>query len=483
MKTIHGKFVLGAAAFAFAPQAMHAAERPNIIFILADDMGWGDIGALGQKGFKTPNLDRMISEGMFFTRHYDGAPVSAPSRCVLMTGKHTGHSSIRGNKSIPGVGVAPLHPSDITIPEALHEAGYITAMCGRWHLGGELTNQTPFHRGFDYHFGKLSSNFRNKHGVLVDEQWDENGKHIPYAQYSKLGYEPVYCNGKLYDLQPGDKRPVNLDRLVTDKAIDYIGQPKDKPFFLYVAFCLPHGPMEYHEATPVPANDWPETERAFASMMQSLDKYVGEIIEAVDKAGIGKNTLIVFVSDNGAHSEDGHDYRFFRSTGNYRGFKRDLYDGGDHAPMIARWTGTIRPGSTSDHLCAFWDWQATMCDLAGIEPPKDTDGLSFAPVFYGKKPWRSHDFLYWEFPEKADRKHPGPEFKQSVLFDNWKFIHYLDTNVKELYDLSTDVAEEHNLADKYPDLVEKALYFIRISHEQNPIFPMTRTERNLPEFE
>ena len=234
---------------------------PNIIYILADDLGYGDIGILGQKIIKTPNIDKLASDGMIFTNHYSGAPVSGPSRCILMTGKHSGHSSIRGNKSIAGVGVAPINNNDITLPEAIkNQTNYVTGMCGRWHLGGELTNQTPYHRGFDYHFGKLSADFPNHYGVFIDSLWDQNGIHIPYDKYSKKNIEPMYENGKYYNLteEENSHRPINMDRLVTDKAKNFIKSNKDNPFFLYVAYSLMHAPMEYHADMPIEANDWPK---------------------------------------------------------------------------------------------------------------------------------------------------------------------------------------------------------------------------------
>ena len=463
--------------------AAQKAPKPNIIFILADDLGYGDIGILGQKTIKTPNLDRLAREGMIFTNHYSGAPVSAPSRCSLMTGKHTGHTSIRGHITIPHVGVAPLWPSDVTLPEAIKNGtDYVTGMTGRWHLGGELTNQTPHHRGFDYHFGKLSSDFPNKHGVLIDGLWDADGKHVPYSQYSAAGFEPMYENGKLYNLSPEEmkERPINMDRLVTDHAKAFIEREKDKHFFLYVAYALVHAPMEYQDATPVTQpNDWPDTERAFASMVMSLDKYVGEIMNDIDRLGLGQKTLIIFSSDNGAHNEGGHSHLFFQSTGDFRGYKRDVYDGGFHTPMFCRWTGTIKAGSTNNLLSAFWDFMPTLCDLAGAPAPKITDGISFVPTLLGKPQTQKHEFLYWEFDEHADmKKDRTPDYKQAVVFGPWKVLEYLDAQKIEVYDLVTDPGEEHDVAAEHPDIVQKGLHYMAISHVQNPIFPMLPSERN-----
>lgn len=454
--------------------------RPNIIYILADDLGYGDLSIFGQKKIATPNIDRLAKEGLTFSRHYSGAPVCAPSRCVLMTGMHTGHSVIRGNKSFPGVGVTPLINDIITLPEAIkRNTNYITGMCGRWHLGGELTKQTPYDRGFDYHFGKLSSDFPNKHGVMIDSLWDTEGKHIQYKDYSARNIEPMYENGKLYNLTKEEMtmRPINMDRLVTNKALSFIDKNKVNNFFLYVAYSLVHSPMEYHKDTPIEENTWPEKERAFASMLRSLDKYVGEITAQVDKQGLGQKTIIIFTSDNGAHNEGGHSYEFFNSNGDFRGFKRELYDGGTHTPMLLRWKGTVAPGSTTDLLSAFWDVMPTICDLAGAPIPDQTDGISFAPTILGKKQVK-HDYLYWEFNEHAIENISGPEYKQAVVFDNWKVVKYIDANIIEVFDLSKDQGEEWNLVDSQPKIVKKALGIMAKEHKPNLNFPMLKSERN-----
>lgn len=474
--------LLGCTLPALTASGQNVAPKPNIIYILADDLGYGDIDILGQKIIKTPNIDRLAREGMIFTNHYAGSAVSGPSRCVLLTGKHTGHSTIRGNKSIPGVGVIPLSNKDITLPEAIKKnADYTTAMTGRWHLGGELTKQTPFHRGFDYHFGKLSSDYPNKHGVLIDSLWDANGQHIQYKDYSARNLEPMYENGKLYNLSPEENahdRPINMDRLVTDKALKFIDNHQKTPFFLYVAYALVHAPMEFQKDTPVEKNNWPETERDFASMLMSLDIYVGEIMAEVDKQGLGKNTLIIFTSDNGAHNEGGHSYKFFDSTGKFRGYKRDFYDGGFHTPMFARWTGTIKPGSTTNLLSAFWDVMPTVCELAGAPIPQQTDGISFAPTLLGQEQKNTHKYLYWEFNERSNfETNPTPQYKQAVVFGKWKVIKYIDTNIIEAYDLSKDIGEQNNLAKSHPEVVKQALDFMKEAHQPNWIFPILRDER------
>ncbi|MEM9157889.1 MAG: arylsulfatase [Verrucomicrobiota bacterium] len=455
----------------------NSGDRPNIIYILADDLGWGDISHLGQKTLKTPNIDRLAVEGMTLTQHYAGAPVCGPSRAVLLTGQHTGRTEIRGNKAIKGIGVAPLSPDFLTLPEAIKQnTDYTTAMSGRWHLGGELSDQMPHQRGFDYHFGKLSSNYPNKVGVMIDHLWDEKGKHVPYEMYSKANTEPMYENGELFNLAEIDQamRPINMDELVTDKAVRYITQKREKPFFLYVAYSMVHAPMEYHAKYPVPENDWPENERAFASMLQALDAYVGQILQATKDAGIDENTLIIFASDNGAHNED-HDVEFFDSNGPYREYKRSFYDGGFLSPTFARWPNTIKAGSTSDHLSAFWDVMPTLCDIAGAPIPDQTDGISFLPTLKGETQI-PHEFLYWEFNEDIYKKKGN--YKQAVRLKDWKGIYYINDDRFELFNVHTDISEENNVAEQHPEVVKTIKRIMEREHTPSERFPLLKSERS-----
>ncbi len=464
------------------------APKPNIIYILADDLGYGDLGIFGQKVIKTPNIDRLAREGMMFTHHYAGGPVSSASRGSLMTGQHLGHAILRGNKGIPNVGPMPIDNSVQTVPEAIKvNTDYVTGMCGRWHLGEERSpDQTPYRRGFDYHFGKLASNYGNRFGVMVDTLWRRDGTHIPYAQYSKYGVEPVYENGKLYNLNKQEmaERPINMDKIVTEKALRFIDGHKDKPFFLYVAYCLPHSPMEFHDQTPPTAylwQTWPKEEQAFASMIQALDSYVGLIAAGVERAGLSERTLIIFTSDNGAHYEGGHDYRFFKSNGPFNGYKRDLIEGGVHTPMIARWTGTIPAGSRSEHLSAFWDVMPTVCELAGAPVPAQTDGISFAPTLTGKGEQGQHEYLYWEFsehPSMGEGNRPPVTFwpRQSVVFDDWKVIRYVNEDRVEVYDLSHDVCEGNDLSAVRPEIARKGLAMMDKAHVPSKVFPLLKSE-------
>jgi arylsulfatase A len=451
-------------------------SSPNIIYILADDLGYGDLGVLGQKMIKTPHLDELASEGMLFTQHYAGSAVCGPSRAVLLSGQHTGHTAIRGNKAFKGIGVAPLDPKIPTLPETIkNNTNYTTAMCGRWHLGGELSDQTPFHRGFDYHFGKLSSDYGNKFGVMIDTLWDENGKHIAYNEYSKIQVEPMYENGKLFNLSQIEMamRPINMDELVTDKAIRFIQKEKDQPYFLYIAYSLVHSPMEYHSKYPVENTEWPEEERAFASMLMALDDYVGKIVKTVDELGQSDNTIIIFTSDNGAHNH-GHDVEFFNSNGDFREYKRSFYEGGFHCPMIVRWPGVVEPNSISNHISAFWDVMPTLCDIAGAPKPEHTDGISFLPSLKGEEQ-PQHEYLYWEFNEDIYGK--KSHFKQAVRKGDWKGIYIIDEDKFELFNLKEDVSEMNDLSAQHPEIVKEMETIMEEAHVPNERFPLLKEER------
>lgn len=456
-------------------KAAETSNKPNIIYILADDLGYGDVGFNGQEMIPTPHIDQLAGAGMQLTRFYAGAPVCAPSRCTLMTGKHTGHSSVRGNQWQPEIGVAPLADDDITIAEALQNSGYITGITGRWHLGGMKSDQKPFDNGFDYHFGKLSALHRNKYGVFIDDLWDENGQHIPEGKYAGLGIEPMFEQGEYYHLEEKYKnnRPVNMDEMVTDKAIEFIEQNSDSSFFLYVAYSLVHGPIEMHEQMAMDKAQWPEEEQAFASMVRKLDQLVGRIVTAVDKQGIAENTIIIFTSDNGPHME-GHDADFFNSNDGFKGYKRDLYEGGIRMPTIVRWKGNVQPGTSSNQLLAFWDVLPTVCDAAGVSVPQGIDGISFMPLLRGEEQPK-HDYLYWESLEKS---HMGIDKgrKQAVTKDDWKLIRFLGANRIELYNLKEDPAEENNLAEAHPDKVRALTQLLNEAHTPSARFPLLDIE-------
>ncbi|WP_158594728.1 arylsulfatase [Ulvibacterium marinum] len=429
-------------------------EKPNIIFILADDLGYGDTEPYGQKVLKTPNIARMAKEGMKFTDHYAGAPVCAPSRSTLMTGMHTGHTPIRGNRRDMFQGVEAM-PHDVrTIAEMFKEnSNYTTALFGRWHLGGVFSNSCPHQRGFDHSFGALSK------------------FHKPPNTY----YRPdLYKNGELYIVDENDKgaESVHVEDLITEKALQFIDKQSKggTPFFLYMAYSLVHAPIE-----PIPGEvdysdrDWPQEEKDFAHNVAGLDKYVGMFMEQLKKSGIDKNTLVIFTSDNGPHGE-GHNPLFFDSNGPLKGIKRDLYEGGIRIPFIARWPGKIRPGTTNDHPSAFWDLMPTMAEIIDIEPPKQSDGISYLPALLGKKQ-QKHDYLYWEFK-------PGNP-RQAIRKDDWKAIYFIQDGRFELYHLSDDIGEKRNLASEYPLVAEELFEMIQEAHDYNPRFPLTNTEKHI----
>lgn len=468
--------VLCGVFFSCNPAEKKTNTSPNIIYILADDLGYGDLGVLGQKMIQTPHLDNLASEGMLFMHHYSGSAVCGPSRGVLMSGQHTGHAAIRGNKAFKGIGVATLDPNIPTLPETIkNNTNYTTAMCGRWHLGGELSDQTPFHRGFDYHFGKLSSDYGNKFGVMIDTLWDENGQHVTHDKYSKIQAEPMYENGQLFNLSEKemDMRPINMDELVTDKAIRFIQKEKDQPYFLYVAYALVHSPMEYHSKHPVENAEWPEEERAFASMLMALDDYVGKIVKTVEESGESENTIIIFTSDNGAHSH-GHDVEFFNSNGDFKEYKRSFYDGGFHSPMIVRWPGVVEPNTKNNHISAFWDVMPTLCDIAGAPKPEHTDGISFLPSLKGEEQ-PQHEYLYWEFNEDVNGK--KIHFKQAVRKGDWKGIYIIDEDKFELFNLKQDVSEMKDLSAQHPEIVKEMETIMTEAHVPNERFPLLKEER------
>jgi arylsulfatase A-like enzyme len=286
----------------------------------------------------------------------------------------------------------------------------------------------------------------------------------------------MYENGSLYQLTEMEmaQRPVNMDEMVTDKAIEFISKTHETPYFLYVAYNLVHEPMEYHDEYPVGNNDWPGEEKAFASMLQALDDYVASILAAVDNSGQRESTIIIFTSDNGAHNEGGHDVEFFNSNGIFKEHKRSFYEGGLHAPMIVRWPGVVAPGSQTDLLSAFYDVMPTLCDIAGAPIPDHTDGISFLPTLKGQEQ-QEHDFLYWEFNESINFK--KDQYKQAVRMGDWKGIYYIDEARFELYNLSDDMAEMNNVADAHPDVVQEMKAVMQAQHTPSERFPLLPEER------
>ena len=461
-------FLLGLAlvfaACATEEQQAAAPERPpNIIFILADDLGYGDLGSYGQQQIQTPRLDRMAAEGLRFTDHYAGSTVCAPSRCVLMTGLHTGHCRIRGN------GRFPLEPEDVTIAEVLRDGGYTTGLIGKWGLGEAGSTGVPNQQGFDYFFGYL--NQIRAHNFYPDYLW-RNNEQVPLDNVIEIVQEGYAAGIGSYATE---KVEYSHD-LFTDEALAFVETNKDRPFFLYLAYTIPHANneslhagehgMEVPDYGAYADNDWEEPHKGMAAMVSRMDADVGRLLDRLQNLGLAENTLVLFTSDNGPHREGGRDPAFFESSGPLRGIKRALYEGGIRVPMIAWWPGTIAQGRTTDHPSAFWDFFPTAAEAAGLTLPQETDGLSFLPTLRGREQPR-HAYLYWEF-------HEGQAPKQAVRRDQYKAVYFWETDQTELYDLAADPGETRDLAAERPALADSLRALIhqaRTPSEHWPIPP------------
>lgn len=439
-------------------------DQPNIIFILADDLGYGDLGCYGQQVIRTPNIDRMAAEGMLFTDAYAGSTVCAPSRCSLMTGLHTGHAYVRGNKEAKPMGQLPLPEGTVTIPKLLQARGYRTGLIGKWGLGGPGSSGTPNRQGFDYFFGYLCQ--RHAHNYYPEFLY-RNDQRVPLA--NKVASDRDDGAGVATE-----KVEYSHD-LIADEALQFIERNRQVPFFLYLALTIPHANneagragMEVPSYGPYADEDWPEPQKGHAAMITRMDGDVGRLIDKLKELGIDGDTLVLFSSDNGPHAEGGADPAFFHSSGPLRGIKRDLYEGGIRVPLIARWPGRIVAGSGTDHVCAFWDFLPTCCDLAGAIPPDDADGFSFLPTLLGKPVYqRKHRYLYWEFHEQGK--------KQAVRMGYWKGVRL---NVAadpdgpiELYDLRTDLGETTNVADENPEIVAQMAALMKAAHKPSETWP------------
>ena len=466
------------------PAACGTAQRdaatdrpaPNIIYILADDLGYGDLGCYGQQKFTTPHIDRMAREGIRFTRHYSGSTVCAPSRSVLMTGFHTGHTPVRGNREVQPEGQFPLPASSVTVAEMLREKDYVTAAFGKWGLGFPGSEGDPLHQGFDRFFGYNCQ--RYAHRYYPAYLWDDS------RQYVLEGNN--WTRTSLY-----------APDVIQEKTLDFIREHRDHPFFVFVPVILPHAELlvprdtifqrylgdfpeepyrggpgaEYGPEMVIGRYCSQEAPRAtFAAMVTRPDLYVGEILRTLEELGIAENTLVILTSDNGPHREGGADPEFFGSSGGLRGIKRDLYEGGIRVPMIAWWPGTIAPGRISDHVSAFWDVFPTLAELAGADPG-DTDGISFLPELLGNEQ-AAHPFLYWEFHEQGG--------KQALLLGDWKAIRLGvgtgDGTTLELYHLKDDPGENRDLAAKYPERAEEMLEIMQGQHQPSGVFRFGREE-------
>ncbi|TKJ39612.1 MAG: N-acetylgalactosamine-6-sulfatase [Planctomycetes bacterium B3_Pla] len=422
------------------------SNGPNIIYVLADDLGYGDLGCYGQKTIKTPNIDKLAEEGMKFTDHYAGSTVCAPSRCCLMTGLHTGHALVRANGNVP------LRPSDVTVAELLKDAGYSTGIIGKWGLGEAGSTGIPNRQGFDYWFGYL--NQRHAHNYYPTYLW-RNEEKVP------LKNEVNHVIGGR-DRTPGGvatRRVEYSHDLFAEEALGFVEQNKDRPFFLYLPFTIPHANneaggkgMEVPSFGPYSDKEWPDPQKGHAAMITRMDSDVGRLMAKLKKLGLDENTLVMFSSDNGPHKEGGGDPAFFNASGPLKGYKRALYEGGIRVPMIARWPDRIKAGSVSDHISAFWDFLPTCCELVGVEAPDGIDGISMVPTLLGQsRRQKKHEVLYWEFHEQGK--------KLAVRMGNWKGIR-LNVAKKpdgpiELYNLKDDIGEKNNLAGRHPEIAAK----------------------------
>jgi len=422
-------------------------EKPNIIYILADDLGYGDLGCYDQEIIRTPHIDKLALQGLKFTQHYAGSTVCAPSRCSLMTGLHTGHTYVRGNRATKPMGQLPLPESTVTVAKSLKNAGYSTALIGKWGLGGPGSVGIPNKQGFDYFYGYLCQ--RHAHNY--------------YPEFLFRNDERVPLSGNRVDNSRGDGAGVAIERtqythdLIADEALQFVKTNAKNPFFLYLALTIPHANNEAGgEGMEVPDygayadKEWPDAQKGHAAMISRMDRDGGRLLVQLEELGILNNTLVIFTSDNGPHREGGADPEFFNSNGQLRGIKRDLYEGGIRVPMIAHWPDEIEPGTVSQHISAFWDFMPTACEIAGVDVPQDIDGISFLPTLTGNsKEQAEHENLYWEF-------HEAKYTKQAVRYKNWKLVKLDPSGPAELYNLDTDIEEKHDVSQDHPEILQKA---------------------------
>lgn len=430
----------------FSPPANAArpsrpSTLPNIILIVADDLGYGDLGSYGQTRIRTPNLDQLAAEGMQFTHAYAGNTVCAPSRCALITGKHTGRTRIRSNAQVP------LEPDDITVAEVLRTVGYRSGIVGKWGLGWEGTTGHPNQQGFEEFFGYLEQ--RHAHDYYPVFLWRNS---MPF-------FLPGNQDGRRTDYSPA---------WILRTATNFVRISEDRPFFLYLAPTLPHANnergvlgMEVPDLGEYAKETWPDPEKRKAAMITYLDAMVGSVMADLRKRHLDDLTLVIFTSDNGPHAESGVKPAFFNSSGPLRGIKRDLYEGGIRVPLIAWWPGKIKAGSTNDRPVAFWDILPTFAEIAGATAPKGIDGTSFAASMFGRKPDRAAGQFYWEFHERG--------YQQAARIGDWKSVRLAPGQPIELYNLKADPGETNDVAGANPAMVkEMETWFAKAALPWNP---------------
>ena len=491
-----GLLYTGLAALALLPVTNQAgaqgkSSQPNIIFIMADDLGYGDIACYGQKYIKTPNIDRMAQEGIRFTNHYSGAPVSAPARCCLMTGKHLGNSYVRNNLEIKSEdpaqqGQMPLPENTETVARMLKRTGYSTAIIGKWGLGAMASTGAPNKQGFDFFYGYNDQNHAHNHypsflwrnekmEKLDNPEFTVHPKFNPNVNHDANEYKEY--QGNAYSLD-----------LMADEALKYIDQNKEKPFFLYLAVVVPHKAMQvpdeslemyngvFNEKPYIGGGGYtphPKPNSAYAAMITRMDDKIGQIMKKLTELGIEKNTIVIFTGDNGPASSGGTDSRFFNSSGGLRGSKSQVYEGGIREPFVVWWPGKIKPGTVTDHVSSHYDFMATVAEITG-QKVSQTDGVSYLPTLLGKvKQQKQHEYLYWEFGGQL-----------AIRMGNLKGVKRIARNPQpkwEIYDLSTDQAETTDVSQKYPELAKKFDEIVGMrtpSHHEPWNFMTVRAETN-----
>ncbi len=434
----------GAPALALEAAPAGDPNKPNLVLILADDLGMGDLGCYGQKLLKTPNIDRLAAQGTRFTSAYSGASVCAPSRCALMTGRHMGHATVRGNWEVFPEGQAPLKPDEATVASVLKQAGYATGICGKWGLGGPGSGSEPLDRGFDFFFGYNCQ--RHAHRYLTNY---------------------LYRNRQRLEIEHTPQRRVNAHHLIADESVAFIRRHHDRPFFLFCAWTVPHGIWRTDQVPSVEAyadTGWTDTQKVYAAMVERLDFDVGRVMGALKELELDRNTLVIFASDNGGVGQE-EIAALFGSQAGMRGAKGQLFEGGIRVPMIARWPGRVPAGQTCDTQIAFWDFLPTAADLAGLAPPEDIDGVSILPALRGKIPG-ARPPLYWE-------QIRGRRLEQAVRLGPWKAYRPSPERPVQLYDLASDPAESKDIASKHPAGVKRI----------EALMAASRTEPDIPKHD
>jgi arylsulfatase len=472
LRYLYKEFLIGVLPLViFLNCGIQESQKPNIILFLADDLGYAELGCYGQKIIMTPNIDRIASEGMRFTQHYSGSPVCAPSRCVLLTGKHTGHAYIRDNGNpkdraySPDQGIFPAqHPipdSVITIAEFLNEEGYATAAIGKWGLGFEGSSGDPNKQGFDLFYGYLCQIHAHNH----------------YPRF-------LWKNGHKMKLD-GNERKLTGDsysqNMFTYEALQFITENKDRPFFLYMAFAIPHLSIQVPQESldeykgKIPEENYehhgylehPFPRAGYAAMVSHMDCDIGKIMTLIHELELDNNTVVIFTSDNGPTYDrlGGSDSEFFHSAGAFRGLKGSLYEGGIRVPLIVRWPGIVKRGVISDHISAFWDILPTVCDITGIKPPEDLDGISLLPTLLSNAEQREHEFLYWEFPSYGGQ--------QALRMGKWKGIRqniFKDSLNIELYNLANDPGEKIDVSNENQQIVKQMDMLMKSARVPSKLF-------------